>query len=108
MPSDFEHIFDFGHDVMKQRISNREEATLTHIADDSSYSILVIFNEQVGFIDDIRRAVIIVDADDVQQVVDRGDYFVLDGETDRWYAQNVRIDKIGTYEIRCDSYLERL
>lgn len=106
--NDFDSIFDFGMDVLMARIGNKTDATLTHLADASSYTIQVIFNEQVGFIDDIRRAVLVVDEDDVTQEIRRGDYFVLAGETDRWYCQNVRIDKIGTYEIRCDSYLERL
>lgn len=102
----FDHIFGFGHDVLNARVSH--DATLTHIADGTSYEIAVLFNEQVGFIDDIQRAIFTIDTEHTTQQVRRGDYFVLSGETTRWYVQEVRIDKNGTYEIRCDSYLERL
>ena len=85
-----------------------QDSTLTYASDGTSLTVQVAFNEQVGFVDDQRRAVFTFDADDTTTEIQRGDYFVLDGETDRWYAVDIRIDKAGAVEVRCDGYMERL
>ena len=106
----FSETFDHAMDVLKTRLADGEPtaATLTHVVDGTTENFLVMFNEQVGFVDDRRRAVFTFDADDVLVAVDRGDFFVLDGDTERWYAVDIRDDKAGGIEIRCDATLERL
>ena len=93
-------------DALKGRLM--ETVDLTYAATGATLQLAAAFNEQVGFVDDQRRAVFTFDADDVVTAVERGDYFVLVGETDRWYAVDIRDDKAGGIEIRCDGYLERL
>jgi hypothetical protein len=86
-----------------------EDATLHRADGAASQAITVIFNEFVGFVDDRRRAVFtIYGADNTGDPLDRGDYFVLDGETDRWTIVDVRDDKSGGIEVRADGALERL
>jgi len=67
----------------------------------------VIFNEQVGAVDARRRSVFTFDRDDIPLPV-RGDHFVIDGESDRWTVVDVRDDRSGGIETRCDGTLERL
>ena len=93
-------------DALKGRLM--QDAVLTYVADGATLTLSVVFNEMVGFVDDQRRAVFTFDADDTTTEIQRGDYFVLDGETDRWNAVDIRIDKAGAVEVRCDGYLERL
>ena len=106
MASDFETSFGHGMDVLKRHLM--DTATLTYAADGTTATLRVAFNEQVGFVDDRLRAVFTYDRDDVSTEVKRGDFFVLDGQTQRWYAVDIRDDKAGGIEIRCDATLERL
>ena len=92
--------------VLKSRLGRT--ATLTHVADNSSETITAIFNEYVGYVDNIQRAIWTFDQDDVSTEVLRGDFFVLDGETAEWHVVDVRNDKAGGVEVRADSMLPRL
>jgi len=106
MPSDFEGAFDNAMDVLKGRLG----VTAIYTKPETGVVITdatVIFNEQVGFVDARRRAVFTFDRDDIGSAT-RGDYFVIDGETDRWTVVDVRDDRAGGIEVRCDGTLERL
>ena len=86
-----------------------EAATLYHADGEASQAITVIFNEFVGFVDNRRRAVFtLYGADVTGDPVDRTDYFILSGETDRWTIVDVRDDKSGGIEVRADGTLTRL
>ena len=77
--------------------------------DGNPESFLAIFNEQVGAVDEIGRTVFTFRlADAATPALDRGDWFVLPGETERWYIVNYRDDKSGGIEVRCDRKLVRL
>lgn len=106
----FDDVFDHAMDSILGRLSDEPvAAALTFAASGATLDLRVVFNEQVGFVDDQRRAVFTLDADDLTTgPIRRGDFFVLQGETDRWYAIDIRDDKAGAIEIRCDGYLERL
>lgn len=93
-------------DALKGRLM--EDATLTYALDASTASLKVSFIEQVGFVDDRLRAVFTYDANDLTTALQRGDYFVLDGQTQRWFAVDIRDDESGGIEVRCDAYMERL
>lgn len=97
------HAFD----VMKK--VEGESATLYYGDGSGSQAITAIFNEFVGFVDDRRRSVWTFKGVDVTGVAaDRGDYFVLSGETDQWSIIDVRDDKAGGVEVRADGALGRL
>lgn len=83
-------------------------ATFTFAATAASETVSVIFNEFVGAVDARRRAIYTIAATGISAAPSRGDYFVLDGETDRWVVVDVRDSKAGDYELRCDGTLERL
>lgn len=106
MAADFEISFGHGMDVLKRHLM--DTATLTYAIDGTTKSLQVSFIEQVGAVDDRLRAVFTYDADDVDTEVQRGDFFVLSGQTQRWYAIDVRDDKAGGIEVRCDATMERL
>lgn len=93
-------------DVLKRHLM--QTATLTYAVDGSTATLSVAFNEQVGFVDDKLRAVFVYDADDLSTELQRGDFFVLEGKTQRWYAVDIRDDKAGGIEVRCDAFMERL
>ena len=101
----FENTFDLAMDVLKDVLAT--DATYTVASTQVTTTKQVIFNEQVGFVDNRRRAVFTFDRDDVSAPV-RGDYFVIDGETDRWTIVDVRDDRAGGIEVRCDGTMERL
>lgn len=107
--SDFEDNFDGAYDVIDAFLG--EAATFYYAAAPSTgYSVTPTFNEQVGAIDGFRRAVFTVDADAEPFATTaplRGDFFVLSGETDRWVVVDVRDDKAGAIELRCDGTLVR-
>lgn len=107
MASPFENMVDHGFDALNSVLG--ESATLYHADGEASQQITVAFNEFVGFVDDRRRAIFTIRASDVLgDPVDREDYFVLAGETDRWTVVDVRDDKAGGVELRCDGALGRL
>lgn len=98
----------FGRGV-QNLIGRLGQAAVLHRADGSAtISLNVVFNEQVGFVDDRRRGVFFIDSDDVSDSLNRGDYFILDGETDRFTVVDVRDSKDGAMECRCDGTLTRL
>ena len=103
MASTFEDMFDMAFDVLAD--VEGITATFTHVASGVSYSVAVIFNEFVGAIDDFGRAIFTAE-DSFSSAPVRGDHFVLAGETKRWYLTDVRDDKSGGYELRCDITLE--
>ncbi len=107
--SDFEDIFDLAYDVVD---SVEAEAANFYYATDptSATAVTAVFNEQVGAIDGFRRAVFTVDADSAPFSTTepkRGDFFILSGDTDRWYVVDVRNDQAGAIELRCDGTLAR-
>ena len=102
----FESAFEHAMDSLKGRLM--QTATLTYAVDATTVTLSVSFIEQVGFVDDRLRAVFTFDADDVTTELQRGDFFVLEDDTQRWYAVDIRDDKAGGIEVRCDAYLERL
>jgi len=103
----FENIM--GHALNALKAVEGEDATLYRADGAASQAVVAIFNEFVGFVDDRRRAVwTLKGADITGDAVDRGDYFVLSGETDRWTIVDVRDDKAGGIEVRADGALERL
>src|SRR5688572_21554406 len=104
--STFETLSNRAIDALARTLG--EPATFTHVAMGVSESITVIFNEFVGAIDDRRRAIFTLQATELATPPDRGDYFVLSGETDRWTVLDVRDSKAGDYEIRADGTLGRL
>lgn len=106
MASVFESAFGNAMGALGRALG--ETATLTHVDDQSTETVTVIFNEFVGAIDDRRRAIFTLAGGDVATTIQRGDYFVLSGETTRWTVTDVRDDKSGGLEIRCDGTLERL
>lgn len=106
MPSVFETIARYAMGALQRPLG--ETATYTYAASQATQPVLVIFNEFVGAIDDRRRAIFTVAAADFSPPPDRGDYFVLTGETDRWTVTDVRDDKAGGIELRCDGTLGRL
>lgn len=83
-------------------------AMFTYARTGVTVSVPVIFNEFVGAIDDRRRAIFTVAAADFSIPPDRGDFFVLEGETSRWTVLDVRDDQAGGIELRCDGTLRRL
>lgn len=83
-------------------------ATFTVARTGATSTVLVIFNEFVGAIDDRRRAIFTVASADFTTPPDRGDHFVLDGDTARWTVIDVRDDQAGGVELRCDGTLRRL
>ncbi len=106
MPSVFETVSQYALGALQRPLG--EQATYTYAATGVSFAVTVIFNEFVGAIDDRRRAIFTVAAADFATPPDRGDYFVLAGETDRWTVLDVRDDKAGGIELRCDGTLGRL
>ena len=107
MANAFERMMSHAFDVLKG--VEGEAATLYYGDGSGSQAITVIFNEFVGFVDDRRRSVWTFKGVDVTGVsADRGDYFVLDGETDQWEIVDVRDDKAGGIEVRADGALEHL
>lgn len=106
MANVFETIMGHAFDPLK---SVEAELATLYKPDGTSQALYVIFNEFVGFVDDRRRAVWTWKAADVTiGTVDRGWYFVLDGETDQWSVVDVRDDKAGGIEARADGALEKL
>ena len=77
MATIFEGAFDNAMNVLKHRLM--ETVTLTYAADATTVTLQAAFNEQVGFVDDQRRAVFTFDADDLTTAIQRGDHFVLEG-----------------------------
>lgn len=107
MATPFENMMAHGLRVMRERLA--ESATLYKADGSASQTVQVIFNEQVGFVDNRRRAVWTMKGSDLTTGdINRGDYFVLDGETDQWTVVDVRDDKSGGIEVRADGALERL
>ena len=108
MATIFETLFGHAMDALKR--VEAETATLYRADGTASQTIYAIYNEQVGFVDDRRRAVWTFKAVDVTVALaaDRGDYFVLSGDTVRWTIVDVRDDKAGGIEVRADGALERL
>ena len=105
----FDDLFDNAYDVLNS-VEGEDASFYYATAPSTAYSVTPIFNEQVGAIDGYRRAVFTVDADGAPFATtspQRGDFFVLDGETDRWVVVDVRDDKAGAIELRCDGTLER-
>lgn len=105
MPSAFEEAFDMAFDALAD-IEAVTADFYTAVASSTSTSVQVIFNEQAGFVDGFRRAIFTVDRDVIANPL-RGDFFILDGETDRWTIVDVRNDQAGAFELRCDGTLER-
>ena len=107
--SDFEDIFNLAYDVVDS--VEAEAATFYYATDPSTgTAVTAVFNEQVGAIDGYRRAVFTVDADASPFSTtepQRGDFFVLSGQTDRWVVVDVRNDQAGAIELRCDGTLAR-
>lgn len=94
-------------DVLKE--VEGEAATLFRADGSASQAVTAIFNEFVGFVDDRRRSVWTLKGSDLTgSALDRGDYFVLSGQTDRWTIVDVRDDQAGGVEVRADGALERL
>lgn len=86
-----------------------QPATLTYASDGTTISVTICYLEFVGAVDDNRRAIFTVATADFNGTIpDRGDYFVLDNETDRWTVIDVRDDKAGSIELRCDGRGGRL
>lgn len=91
------------------------ECTYTSVATagNTSFSLNVIFNEQVFAVDDrIRGLFTAVNADLVAAGVTarRGDYFVLTNDPDarQWKVVDTRDDDAGMVELRAECLIERL
>lgn len=106
MPSIFETLSGRAMDVLSRTLG--EAATFTYAATGASHAITVIFNEFVGATDQYRRAIFTFAGSQLPTPPERGDHFVLSGETARWTITDVRDSKTGDYEIRADGLLERL
>lgn len=104
MASDFEELFDIAWESLAGVLASTATYTVASSGADSEIS--VIFNEFVGAVDEFGRAIFTADRDDFSDAPVRGDYFVLAGETNRWVVVDVRDDKSGGYELRCDVTLE--
>lgn len=104
MASDFEELFGIAWESLAGVLA--ETATFTAASTGTETEISVIFNEFVGAVDEFGRAVFTADRDDFASAPKRGDYFVLAGETTRWWIVDVRDDKSGGYELRADVTLE--
>jgi len=103
----FETSFARAMDTLKRVLG--EAATIYRADGSASQAITAAFNEQVGAVDARRRAVFTFKKADVTGAeIQRGDWFVLEGQTDRWYVIDVRDDQSGGIEVRCDGTLERL
>ncbi len=105
MASDFETSFSHAMDSLKRHLM--DAATVTYAVDGTTATVNVSFIEQVGFVDDQLRAVFTYDRDDLTTALRRGDVFVLSGQTQKWTAVDIRDDKAGGIEVRCDAYIER-
>lgn len=80
-----------------------------HLADDITYipvgsagagtTVRGVFNEFVGAIDDVSRAILTVSSDEVTSPA-RGDKFRVAGYL--WRVIDIRSDNAGTHELRCD------
>lgn len=81
-----------------------DSAAYTTVAGVTS-TVVVVFNEFVGAIDNKQRAIFTVSSEAVA-APQRGDSFVLDGETQRWDVVDVRASRAGEFELRCDATLE--
>jgi len=91
------------------------DATLhqTRDAGDLATSVEIVFEEMVGFVDNLRRGVIQVSESALPTAADtvkKGDYFtfVLDDLLLEWNVDEVRLDRVGTYELRVVGHMERL
>ncbi|MBX3467181.1 MAG: hypothetical protein KF878_09830 [Planctomycetes bacterium] len=83
-------------------------AVYTHADTGATEAVTILADEFIGAIDDTRRAVFVLPYGAVTPEPKRGDYFVLSGETDRWYLVNLRNSLSGDWELRCEGRLERL
>jgi hypothetical protein len=109
VPSTFEHLFDRAIDRLLS--VEGEPVSLYRAVGGSSQtpeSVVAIFNEQAGAVDENRRAIFTLKASDLGTPLERGDWFVLTGETDPWYVVDVRDDESGGIEVRCDGKLVRI
>lgn len=104
MPSQFETDMGYGLDALLRPMAL---SVAVHYVDGTSETVSAIYNEQVGFIDDNGRAVFTLKRDDLAQALKRVDYFLIDGESVRWNVTDVRDDKSGGLEVRCDQKLDR-
>lgn len=102
----FETLTNRAMGALQRSMAVRAEFTVAKTG--ATSTVWVIFNEFVGAIDDRRRAIFTVAAADFATPPDRGDYFVLEGETSRWTVMDVRDDQAGGIELRCDGTLRRL
>lgn len=79
--------------------------TVTVTTVDQGYvgvSVVMVFNEFVGAIDERARAIFQCDVDDYPGGDPRrGDALTLLGRT--WFVVDVRKDETATYELRCDN-----
>ena len=84
---------------------------ITHLGDSITYRVVnssttrtinAVFNEFVGAIDEIARAIFTIHSDAVRGVVEprRGDRLTLNGV--EWKVVDIRSDNAGTHELRCD------
>ena len=72
--------------------------------DGTTISIVAIFNEFVGAIDNLSRALFTIAFAD-NPAPRREERFLLNGE--EWSVVDVRNDEAGTFELRCDRTLEQ-
>ena len=106
MAAGFERVFSF---ALANSILKRlgETVTLT-FPDGTTQTLTSTFNEQVGFVDGLRRAVFTFTAGVLTvEEADRAQYLTLSGETDQWWIVDVRNDKSGGIEVRADGRLTR-
>ncbi|MCO5167875.1 MAG: hypothetical protein M9894_16145 [Planctomycetes bacterium] len=84
-------------------------AEYVHADTGEAKQLRVLPDEFVGAIDDNRRALFTVrDTDFPAEKPARGDWFVLEGKTERWYVVNLRQSLAGDWELRTEGRIEHL
>lgn len=107
MASWFQRHYPSGFRLLEKHLS--VAARLTRASDGSTADFDLIFDEQVGFVDALRRGVAVM-ADALTPRPDREDRITLalDGHEVEYVIVNVKQEREGALEIRADARLERI
>lgn len=104
MANAFDRTTVFGANVLASRLGF--EAAYTVIETAVTTTITVVFNEQIGAVDSKQRATVNFLRSEITPA--EGDYFVLSGETERWYIVDPQDDRVGMFQVRADHKKLRL
>jgi hypothetical protein len=97
VPTAHDSVFAGGLTLLQG--AHGRSATYTPVDSSTGTAITVLFQEFVGAIDHIARAIFVVSSA-VVTTPRRGDKIALNGDT--WFVVDVRGDNTAAYELRCD------